>query len=102
MAFGTAQSPARSATAGRQRLAWPSRLIHLRRTAMPMIEVDQETDEYLKFAASIAGVSKGQVVAQLVAERLSGLEGPSKGDGKPDTVPIHAFYEGHHTEALYY
>lgn len=69
---------------------------------MPMIEVDQETDDYLSFASSVAGLSKGQIVAQLIAQARSGSVSTSRGGGKPDAVPIHSFYEGNHTEALYY
>lgn len=69
---------------------------------MPMIEVDQETDDYLSFASQIAGLSKGQIVAQLVAQVRAGSAAGSKKDGKPDAVPIHSFYEGHLTEATYY
>ena len=68
---------------------------------MPNIEVDQETDEYLNFAAKLAGVSKGQIVAQLIAQFRS-TEGSGATSDKPEVVPIHSFYEGQHTEALYY
>lgn len=69
---------------------------------MPMIDVDQETDDYLSFASRIAGLSKGQIVAQLVSQARAGAPAGSKEDGKPDAVPIHSFYEGQLTEAMYY
>jgi hypothetical protein len=67
---------------------------------MPNIEVDAETDRYLEFAARIAGLSKGAVVARLV-----GMYQTSRGDPtavpepEPRVVPIHADYEGHRTHA---
>ena len=69
---------------------------------MPIVEVDQQTDDYLALAAKVAGISKGQVVAQLVvlatSEPTSGATARSSGDR---TVPIHADYEGHRTNALF-
>src|SRR5262245_58094552 len=69
---------------------------------MPNIDVDQETYDYLTFASNLTGMSKGQVVAQLVAQSLTAPANDGQPDGKADAVSIHSFYEGHHTEALYY
>lgn len=64
-----------------------------------MIEIDPETDEYLSFAARIAGLSKGQVVAQLIA--LTRAERPGSDRIDNGIVPIHCFYEGEHTSGQY-
>jgi hypothetical protein len=69
---------------------------------MPNIEVDQETYDELKFASNLTGVSISQIVGQLVAQSRTASATSEELGGKPDTVPIHSFYEGHHTEALYY
>jgi len=69
---------------------------------MPMIEVDQETDDYLSFASDVAGLSKGEIVAQLINQAKARRSESTKGPDKSDVVPIHSFYEGHHTEARYY
>jgi hypothetical protein len=67
-----------------------------------MIEVDQQTDDYLALAARVAGISKGQVVAQLVV--LAKSEPPADSPRRPGgerAVTIHADYEGHRTIARY-
>ena len=66
---------------------------------MAMIEVDDQTDEYLALAARVAGLSKGQVVAQLVAlAKADPVPAPTSEDRR---VPIYAEYEGHRTNGLY-
>src|SRR5262245_7813136 len=69
---------------------------------MPMIEIDQQTDDYLALAARVAGISKGQVVAHLVVLARSDplVDSPAR-PGGDRTVPIHADYEGHRTNARY-
>jgi hypothetical protein len=69
---------------------------------MPKVEVDQQTDDYLALAAKVAGISKGQVVTQLVV--LARSESPSAAPvrlGGDREVAIHADYEGHRTNAQF-
>ena len=66
---------------------------------MPTIEVDQQTDDYLAIAARVAGLSKGQVVAQLVA--LAKAEPAALAAGGDRRVAIYSDYEGHRTNAWY-
>jgi hypothetical protein len=64
-----------------------------------MIEVDAETDRYLEFAARVAKISKGEVIARLVSgEELSTASGPP-----PPVlgIPIHADYEGRRTHGMF-
>ncbi|HEX6684100.1 MAG TPA: hypothetical protein VF062_14950 [Candidatus Limnocylindrales bacterium] len=68
---------------------------------MPMIEIDQETDQYLEFAARVAGMDKGQVVAQLVHLAKASTNGGDKPGTAKAAVLIHAVYEGHRTHAQY-
>jgi hypothetical protein len=73
---------------------------------MPHIEIDQQTDDYLSLAARVAGISKGQVVAQLIAFTRSGsadVDSPRASQEAPGlrTVGIHADYEGHRTSAVF-
>jgi hypothetical protein len=69
---------------------------------VPIIEVDQETDEFLAVAARVAGISKGEVVAQLIdlAKADPSRQG-SDGQTRAGTVPIFADYEGHRTLAQF-
>lgn len=69
---------------------------------MPNIDIDQETYDELRFASNLTGMGMGQIVAQLVAQSRTATEASDGSGRKPDVVPIHSFYEGHHTEALYY
>jgi hypothetical protein len=66
---------------------------------MATIKVDEETDRYLEFAAKIAGVTKGEVVARLVAASSVSAGPPS--EQRVDTVAIHADYDGHRTNARF-
>ncbi|WP_409073943.1 hypothetical protein [Micromonospora chalcea] len=72
---------------------------------MPTIEIDEDTDSYLAFAAGIAGLTKGQVVARLVnevrARAESRPEAPEDPSGEPSTVRIYADYAGHRTHASF-
>ncbi|MFI5532258.1 hypothetical protein ACIA8O_27365 [Kitasatospora sp. NPDC051853] len=67
---------------------------------MPQIEIDVQTARALEFAARIAGVTPGQVIARLV-EQASLL--PASPDSKTDDnrVAVHANYDGHRTNALF-
>lgn len=70
---------------------------------MPHIDVDEATDRYLAFAASIAGLTKGEVVARLVAQVQAGTA-PSPGDEaneEPASVRVYADYAGHRTYASF-
>lgn len=62
-----------------------------------MIEVDPETDRLLEFAARIARISKGDVVARLV----STSQAPTTAGTPSLGVPIHADYDGRRTHALF-
>lgn len=66
---------------------------------MATVEIDEATDEYLTFAANIAGLSKGQVIARLVAQARSSPG--QETDDSLDEVAIHADYEGHRTRARF-
>lgn len=69
---------------------------------MPQIEVDDATDGYLAFAAGVAGMTKGQVVARLVAQAQSAVA-PSAGEeeAEPASVRVYADYAGHRTYASF-
>lgn len=70
---------------------------------MVQIEVDDATDTYLAFAASIAGMTKGQVVARLVAQAQAAVApGPADGgEEEPASVRVYADYAGHRTYASF-
>ena len=71
---------------------------------MPSIEIDDDTDRYLSFAAEIAGLSKGQIVAKLVTDARSRVRSPlpERGDrGEPQAVRVYADYAGHRTYASF-
>lgn len=66
---------------------------------MPTVEINEDVDRYLEFAARVAGISKGEVIARLVA-----ADGPEldAGTARIDApVPIHADYEGVRTRATF-
>lgn len=73
---------------------------------MPSIEVDQRTARALEFAANVAGVSTGEVVARLVNQAslpVPASETPSAavhraGSGR---IAIHVEYAGHRTNAWF-
>ncbi|WP_380279024.1 hypothetical protein [Kitasatospora purpeofusca] len=72
---------------------------------MPHVEVDIQTARALEFAARMAGITPGQVVARLVQEaspvhtrEAIPTESRPTGDKR---VAIHAQYEGFLTEALF-
>jgi hypothetical protein len=67
---------------------------------VPHVEIDETTDQYLDFAAKIAGMTKGQVIAQLVGVNPS-TEMPTL-TGESGAVPIHADYDGHRTVARFF
>ncbi|MDO3703759.1 hypothetical protein Q3W71_19005 [Micromonospora sp. C28SCA-DRY-2] len=70
---------------------------------MPLIEVDDATDRYLAFAAGVAGLTKGEVVARLVARAQAAVEPQPAEDGnaEPASVRVYADYAGHRTYALF-
>ena len=70
---------------------------------VPHVEIDLATDQYLGFAAKIAGVSKGEVVARLVEMARSTVPDPSVAakPASPDHVPIYADYGGHRTYGMF-
>jgi hypothetical protein len=65
---------------------------------MATIEVDAETDRYLDFASRVARISKGEVVARLVA-----AEGLPELDAAPPAVGVlvHSDYAGYRTRARF-
>lgn len=67
---------------------------------MPHVEVDDDTDGYLEFAANIAGLTKGEVVARLV-EQARAVVSPQPEAAEPSAVRVHADYAGHRTTALF-
>lgn len=66
---------------------------------MPQVEIDEETDRYLAFAAGLAGLTKGQVVARLVEQVQNAGTGAAAGGSQtePTSVRIYADYGGHRT-----
>lgn len=70
---------------------------------MAQIEVDDATDAYLAFAASIAGMTKGQVIARLVAQvqAVVASREDESGEEEPAPVRIYADYGGHRTFASF-
>jgi hypothetical protein len=70
---------------------------------LPSVEVDETTDGYLAFAALVAGLTKGEVVAQLVdLYRASDPHQSAEGSASTEGIPIHADYDGYRTIALFY
>lgn len=75
----------------------------------PMIEVDQATDRSIDMAARLTGVSKGAVVARLVAQTLAAPIPESTGGGGGSnssgpyatTLPVYADYMGHRTQGQF-
>jgi len=65
---------------------------------MANVEIDDTTDQYLEFAANIAGLTKGQVIAQLVASVRTPTSTPA---ADHDGIAIHADYDGHRTRARF-
>jgi hypothetical protein len=72
--------------------------------SMATIEVDAITDQYLEFAAGVAGISKGEVVAQLVARvrQTQAASATQSVPSQPEPVPIHADYAGHRTHGVFH
>ncbi|MGN9911104.1 hypothetical protein ACTMTJ_26465 [Phytohabitans sp. LJ34] len=69
---------------------------------MATVDIDDTTDQYLEFAANVGGVTKGQIVAQLVAAARTRVEppaGPKRSN--QNGVAIHADYDGHRTRARF-
>jgi hypothetical protein len=70
---------------------------------LPHVDVDEATDKYLAFAASIAGLTKGEVVARLVLQAQAATALPlGEGDNEePASVRVYADYAGHRTYASF-
>ncbi|AUG77589.1 hypothetical protein CFP65_2770 [Kitasatospora sp. MMS16-BH015] len=69
---------------------------------MPQVEIDVQTARTLEFAARMAGVTPGQVIARLVEQ--ASLPGAGDREDIPagdSRVAVHAVYEGHRTNALF-
>jgi hypothetical protein len=66
---------------------------------MTLVEIDDTTDQYLEFAARVAGLTKGQVIAQLVA--ATSTPAPPTTTTDQDEVAIHADYDGRRTLARF-
>ncbi|MEV0001270.1 hypothetical protein AB0H28_03145 [Micromonospora sp. NPDC050980] len=71
---------------------------------MPLIDIDEDTDNYLAFAADVAGLTKGQIVARLVREARTRAgarrDEPTDGEETP-AVKVYADYAGHRTFASF-
>jgi hypothetical protein len=67
------------------------------------IEVDDQTDRAIEFAARMANISKGEVVARLVERASVPALAPPAGDasGASDVINVHADYGGHRTQGTY-
>jgi hypothetical protein len=65
---------------------------------MPTVEIDEDTDRYLSFAARVAQISKGAVVARLVAGDRPQAPSVEPGDSR---VAVHADYAGYRTAAMF-
>lgn len=69
---------------------------------MPSVDIDDTTDQYLEFAANVAGLTKGQIVAQLVAAARVRPKPPAeRKESSQNGVAIHADYDGHRTRARF-
>lgn len=68
---------------------------------MPHVEIDPETATRLEFAARIAGVTPGQVVARLVEQASIAQPSGQETQGGDGRVAVHAVYEGFRTNALF-
>lgn len=66
---------------------------------MAMIEVDEATHRSIEFAAKMAGVSTGEVVARLVAQ--TSVPGTADGSAQDESVAIYADYEGRRTQGRF-
>jgi hypothetical protein len=68
-----------------------------------VIEVDDQTYRAIEFAARMAGLTAGEVVARLVAQAsVPALAPPNAGaSGALDVINVHADYAGHRTEGIY-
>ena len=74
-------------------------MVGVRGADMVKIEVDRSTARSLEFAASIAGVTAGEVVARLVAQ--SSMPKEAATGSAPGKIAIHADYEGIRSNALF-
>jgi hypothetical protein len=71
---------------------------------MPHVEIDIQTARALEFAAKMAGITPGQVIARLVEDAsLANAGAPQDSPIPADDrrVAVHAQYEGHLTKALF-
>ncbi|MFC0532499.1 hypothetical protein [Phytohabitans kaempferiae] len=69
---------------------------------MASIDIDDTTDQYLEFAANVGGVTKGQIVAQLVAAARTRAKPPLESkESDQNAVAIHVDYDGHRTRAQF-
>lgn len=67
---------------------------------VPSVDIDDTTDQYLEFAANVAGLAKGQIVALLVAAARTKAKPPVESMDRGG-VAIHADYDGHRTRARF-
>jgi hypothetical protein len=67
------------------------------------IEVDDHTNRAIEFAARMAGLTPGEVVARLVEQASMPTLAPPAADasGAPDVINVHADYAGHRTQGTY-
>jgi hypothetical protein len=67
------------------------------------IEVDDHTDRVIEFAARMANITKGEVVARLVEQASVPAVAPptAEASGASDVINVHADYTGHRTQGTY-
>jgi len=68
-----------------------------------LIEVDDHTDRAIEFAARMANLTKGEVVARLVEQASMPPFAPPVMDasGSVDVINVYADYAGHRTQGAY-
>ncbi|MEK6443549.1 hypothetical protein [Pseudonocardia sp. T1-2H] len=75
---------------------------------MPKIDIDSDTDAKLTFASAVAGVSKTEIIARLVAQATPKMFAtpPPSGGSSPESAPdghvyVYGDYEGHRTRGTF-
>jgi hypothetical protein len=64
-----------------------------------LIELDEQTHAYVRFAARVAGVAEADIVARAVAAYVEDSAPPAPDPWTP--VPIHAVYREQRVDALF-
>jgi hypothetical protein len=66
-----------------------------------MINVADGTARKIRLAASLSGMTEGEIVARAIARLMDGSATSTTPEPATKLVPIHAIYEGQLIEALY-